>query len=312
LIEELKGEGMWGEYNSKSFMDGHCNLLKNIFAKLVSSKMLIQLRYYYIFGSLPNLTTPRKFNEKVQWRKLNERNPLFVVCADKVLVKDWVREKIGKEFIIPTLYYGKALPLVSERGWHVPLVIKANHGSGWNYFVKNEKDLIWMKIEKLTKRWLKNKNYGEFNGEWLYSRIKPQILVEPYIFSENNMNPTDYKVWVFNGQPKFIQVDTDRDFDLKESFYDLNWNKMDLCLGKKRHTDIALEKPKSLNLILELATKLGKHFDFVRVDFYEVNGKPYFGEMTFYPNAGYSDIQPLEWDQKLGDFWKIMLDTNVV
>lgn len=282
------------------------SLLRRIFYKIIPLSLLVRIRYYLVCNhTFLDLKNPKTFNEKIQWNKVYNKNPLLITCADKIAVKKWVGDILGEDWVVPKFFSGTKLPPIEERNWELPFVIKANHGSGWNYYVKDRHDLKWDEIEKLTNSWLKDRSYGAFDGEWIYSRIKPQILVEKFIANKGEQAPVDYKFWVFNGKTKMVQVNTGRYVDLKESFYDLDWNKLELNTGKRNHIDFELQKPLNLRLMIESANKLGKYFDFVRVDFYEVNGKPYFGEMTFYPNAGYSWFKPNGTDKRLGDMWKI-------
>lgn len=267
----------------------------------LSDRQKIILNYWLRFGRLPNLKHPTTYTEKIQARKLYDRDPRLPLYSDKVLVKDFVSKTLGDAWVIPTLYSGPHLPPRSERTWKLPYVIKANHGSGWNIFVRDEADRDWDKIEKQVEGWL-GKRYGVDLGEWLYSQIEPQVLVEPFI-SPTHQSPADYKFFVFDGVPYCIQVDIDRETAHKRIFYDTSWNKMDVVYVYP-HGNKPVARPASLDRMLDAAAKLGKGFPFVRVDLYEVAGKPYFGEMTFYPTSGIEKLEPASFDKLLGEKWK--------
>jgi hypothetical protein len=178
---------------------------------------------------------------------------LMPVCADKVRVKDYVARLIGREHVIPTLWTGTSFDPEAARSWPIPFVIKANNGSGENYFVRSETERDLAKMEALCNSWMA-RPYQPYTCEWAYDAIEPRLLVEPFI-AESDALPLDY-----------------------------------------------------LELILHLAEVLGAEFSFVRCDFYEIAGRVYFGEMTFYPEAGFATFDPPKWDRVLGDLWTLEVD----
>jgi hypothetical protein len=258
--------------------------------------------YKKAFGCYPNIFFPKTFNEKIQWRKIFERDARLPKLADKVLVKEFVREKIGSEYLIPTLWHGTSLPPREDRNWPIPFVIKANHGSGWNIFVRNESERNWDAIEKTMDTWL-GQVHAPHLGEWLYSEIIPQILVEPFIGDMARL-PIDYKLWTFGGKVHYIEVITDRGIAAKQVFYDLNWKRLSFINCYVIETQEIL-KPSSLNTMIAAAEKVAEGISMVRVDFYEINSRPIFGEMTFYPASGYDAFDPPELDRIIGDLWKL-------
>lgn len=262
---------------------------------------------FYVFtsfkkarGFYQNIIFPRTFSEKIQRRKIFDRDCRLHSRADKILAKDFVSQKLGDQWVIPTLWHGQELPAIAERLWPPPFVIKTNHASGANIFIKTENDLDWAIIERQIECWMKI-TYGYYAGEWLYSKIKPQILVEPFIGDTNKL-PFDYKFWTFKGKVKFIQVDTDRGTEHKRVFYDAFWNKLPFSLGYPlEKMDIPI--PNSLNEMICAAETLSENISFVRVDFYEIHGRPLFGELTFYPGSGYDMFNPNEWDNFIGELY---------
>ncbi len=264
-------------------------------------RMAITILYIRRLGRVPNLKNPKDFSEKVQMSKLYDRNSLMSVCADKILVKKYVKELIGDRYVIPTIWSGKELPVRGARLWSLPYVIKANHLSGGNYFVRSENDLKWAAIEALTERWLST-SYSPHKHEWAYENIEPKILIEPYI-SRDHVLPLDYKLFVWKGITHYIQVDVDRENSHKRCFYDPDWQKCNFSLEYPLYEG-EIEPPKNLGKMISLAEALSAEFDFLRCDFYEVNGVLFFGEMTFYPDSGFGRFIPREWDRRLGDLWE--------
>ncbi len=290
--------------NSSKFLEACLlsikNKLKLIILKLVSNRNLIIIRYFMVFRKFPNLKKPVTFSEKIQNRKLFVLDKRFTEYSDKINVKVFVEKKLGKKWIIPTIFSGPSLPPVDERNWIFPFVIKASHGSGWNIFIRRKEDCDWLKIEKQVDRWLSSK-FGVLQGEHLYWNIKPQILIEPFV-SKNNELPIDYKIFVFNGKPFCVQIDTGRENNHKRVFYDINWKKINMSLCFPIET-LSIDKPSSLPDMLNAASILALDFPFVRIDFYDIEGVPYFGEMTFYPGSGFEKFNPISYDKMFGEKW---------
>lgn len=246
------------------------------------------------------LVRPVTFNEKVQRMKIFNRDPRLPERENKILVKEFVRKKLGSEWVTPILWQGENLPPLAQRTWPIPFVIKANNGCGWNVFVRQKSDLDWNRIEKLTEEWHRTQ-FGADLGEWLYGEIKPALLVEPFIGGHSDL-PIDYKLWVFRGKVQFIQVDTDREHAHKRTMFDRNWNPLPFTLVYPQDAR-SIPKPASLNLMIEAAEILVEDFPFVRVDFYEISGRPKFGEMSFYPESGFGSFDPPDWNAKVGQLW---------
>ena len=252
-------------------------------------------------GSWPNFRNPRTFSEKIQARKLYDSDPRFATHADKVLAKEIVAAKLGPEWVTPTLWHGKELPPVSARTWSKPYVMKANHGSGWNIFVRSKTDEDWDAIESTTKQWMSSR-YEPLFREPGYSAIVPQLFVEPFI-GELDELPTDYKFFVFDGRAEYVTAHIERATALRVAVYDRKWERQPVRYGYPgpNHSPT---KPISFDQMLKGAEALGEGFSFVRVDFYEIKGHPLFGEMTFSPGSGLWTFDPIEWDYRFGEFWR--------
>lgn len=253
------------------------------------------------FRRWPNLIAPKTFNEKIQQRKILDTDKRLPLLGDKVLVKDYVRTKLGESWVIPTLWSGTKLPPLAARTWPKPFVVKVNSGCGWNIFVRSDAECDWPDIEARCDEWLSS-TYGLQLGEWFYAEIAPQILIEPFI-AFNLQMPTDFKFWVFKGKVEYIQVVTDREEERKITFYDPHWTRLPYDKGYPVESrDISA--PRSLADMIAGAQTLAEGFEFIRVDLYEVDDRPLFGELTFYPDAGLAEINPREFAMRLRELWR--------
>jgi hypothetical protein len=256
-------------------------------------------------GRWPNLIRPRDFGEMVQARKVWDRDPRLPPLADKVLVKDYVRRKLGDDWLIPTLWHGRDLPPASACTWPFPFVIKSNIGSGWNIFVRDDASCDWPAIRTETAQWMSTP-FGRELGEWLYSRIEPQILVEPFL-SRDDRCPLDFKFFVFNGRVEFIYVVTGRRVghahDVNVTFFTRDWRRLPYKMSFPID-EAPIAQPTNLAAMIEAAECLAQGISFVRVDLYEIDGKPLFGELTFYPSSGMADFSPDSFSRELMHLWR--------
>ncbi len=251
-------------------------------------------------GKTLDLEHPKTFNEKIQWLKLYDNSKTKTKLADKYQVREWVKNKIGEEYLIPLIGVWDKFDDINFDKLPNKFVLKANHGSHWNIIVNDKKQFNKVLAKKKFDKWMK-RNYAYKAGlELQYKDIKPKIIAEQFIEDSNGVLD-DYKFLCFNGDPKFVWVDCGR-FSKKrtKNIYDTEWNlqpfKMTYPASKT-----PLIKPKNYDKMLELAKKLCENFAFVRVDFYNVDGRIYFGEMTFTSMSGVEKISPTEYDIKLGN-----------
>lgn len=269
-------------------------------------RLRARLIYCRGFGRLPDLENPRLFSEKVVAAKLTWRSPMMPILADKVLVKEIVSQRLGAAWVTPSLFSGPQLPPRDQRDWPLPLVIKANHGCGYNVFLKDESDKEWEAIEPRIRRWLSGR-YGAHDAEWLYGEIVPQALVEPMI--GGSIPSTEYKFFCFAGRVEFIEAHLRRG-DVREcANMDRAWTFHPFTLLMPRATTPP-PRPQSLEEMIRGAEVLAEGFPFVRIDLYEIDGRPRFGEVTFYPASGRIKPNPPEYDQIYGDLWPSGLPTG--
>ena len=264
------------------------NIYKNILKKFWYSINRKKLNF-------DNLTT---FNEKIQWLKLYDSTPIKTKLADKYLVKEFVKEKIGEKYVIPLLGVYDKFEQIDFKKLPNQFAIKCNHGSGYNVIVKNKTNLNYTQVKYKINNWM-NQNYAfKYGLELHYRDIKPKIIIEQYM-DDKTGDLRDYKITCFNGKPSFIWLDTDRHSKHKRNVYDLNWNQLPYKVNSNYPPFRSPKRPKYLEKMIELASVLSKNFTYVRVDFYVVNDNIYFGEMTFTSSSGTEDILPKYFENEL-------------
>ena len=288
IIDFLRGKPIHKQidwHNEKKYKENICQAYSNCFHKKL------------------DLKNPKTLSEKIQWLRVYDNTPLKTQLADKYLVREWVKEKIGEEYLIPLLGVYDNFDEIDFSKLPDSFVIQCNHGSGYNIIVKDKAQFNINGAREKINEWMKE-NYAYFHGEFHYKDIKRKIIVSKYL-EELSGSITDYKYYCFNGKPYYIQYIAERenhDELLKSSFFDLSWNDMYFYNSAHScHIGKIIAQPQNLNLMNTLAEKLCHEFKYVRVDFYNINGKIYFGEMTFTPFGGYFKLTPSNWDKKLGD-----------
>ena len=249
-------------------------------------------------GKELNLENPQNFNEKIQWLKLYDNSPLKTQLADKYLVRDWIKEKIGEEYLIPLLGVWDNFDEIDFDKLPDKFVLKANHGCAWNIIVKDKSKFDKKKAKKKFDKWM-IRNYALKAGfEMQYKDIPPKIIAEAFMAdSKGELN--DYKVLCFNGKPQFIWIDQGRFGDRTENIYDTKWNLQPFLMTYENSKE-EVPPPENLEKMIEFAELLSKDFALVRVDFYNLDGKIYFGEMTFTSASGVDVFKPEEYNLKLG------------
>jgi len=249
-----------------------------------------------------NWETPKLFTEKIQWLKLNYRNPLMTVCADKVEVHKYIEECGCGQYLNKILNVWTDVENIDVDSLPEKFVLKAAHGSSMNLIVDNKNEVSWFIWKKIMKLWLKQNIYID-GREWPYKHVKPRIVCEAFI-ETGGLDLKDYKFFCFNGEPKIIQVDGERFTKHKRGFYDETWNYLpfqysDYDLGYK------VDIPDKLEEMIELSRKISKPFPFARIDFYNIGDKIIFGEITFSPDSGFGVFKPCKYDEILGSYLKL-------
>ena len=253
----------------------------------------VHLTYLCRHGHTLSLNSPRRLTELIQKRKLFDRNPQFPRLMDKVGAKHFVRDRLGAEWITPTLWSGAVLPEIPP--WRKPFIVKSRHGCNQQHFVRSGKE-DWQAIRRASASWMR-KSYGYWLDEWGYCDIPRGLLVEPFVGDDGEL-PIDYKLFVFHGKVEFVQVHLDREFNHRWIVFDRYWHRVSSPSKEADPTP-----PVSIDEMISGAELLGRFFDFVRIDLYEVGGRPRFGEMTFYPGSGLQRVTPPALDFAMGAYW---------
>ena len=266
--------------------------------RLLPSATQRELRRWRFRHSCP---TPVTFREKLVWRALHCDNPLLSLTADKAEVRPYVAQRIGEKYLPRHFGVYTATDEIPFEDITVGYVVKATHGSGWNYFVRDPRTVDLKELRRETNRWLKS-SYGT-GSEWWYAQIQPRLIVEELMVTKNGECPEDYKFFVFNGKVALLQVDTGRFSDHRRTIYTPEWSRLDCEL--KYPGGPTTRPPDNLKEMVRLASLLGSDFDFVRVDLYSYQGRIVFGELTHCPDGGsapFSDPKIEEW---LGNMFQI-------
>lgn len=256
-----------------------------------------------------NLAAPQSFNEKICWKKIYDRNPLLPILGDKYAIRQHIINVLGpavaEDILIPLLYVTEDPETIDFDRLPNSFVIKSNHGSGNNILVHDKSGLDRTAIVSECKAWLKMP-YGVRAHEWAYEQTPRKILIETMLKDSAGQVPPDYKFSMIHSECAFIQVDCDRFGDFTRTLYDKFWNKIDVAWKRKPGAPIA--RPEKLEEMLALAKKLAGNLDYIRIDFYVMDGRIFLGEMTNYPARGRGKFTPQAYDFELGAKWNVNID----
>lgn len=253
-----------------------------------------------------NLLSCNTFSEKIQWLKINDRKDIYTILVDKYKVREYIKEKLGEEYLIPLIGIWDDPDDIDFNKLPDQFVLKCNHNSGLGMCIcKDKSKLDISKVRRELKKGLKQ-DYYLAGREWPYKNVSRKIIAEKYMKNEYETELKDYKFFCFNGEPKYCQVITDRSINETIDFFDMEWNHQEFIglnskYSKYSNSKHPIEKPVTLEKMKEFAYILAKNTKFVRIDFYEIEKKLYFGEITFYPASGFGDFTPSEWNAKLGE-----------
>lgn len=269
----------------------------------MNDELYLRVLYFLRMGKMLHLNPPVTYNEKLQWLKLHDRNPEYTRMVDKVTAKEYVAKIIGSEYIIPTLGVWDKFDDIDFESLPNQFVLKCNHNSGGLVICRNKRELDIAKSKVAINRSL-FKNYFFGTREFPYKNISPCILAEKYI-NDGSEELQDYKFMCFNGSVKCSFVCTERfsKDGLKVTFFDRDWKILPFT-RKYVNSKVSIMKPTNYDKMIELAEVIAREIanSFVRIDFYNVKGEIYFGEITFFPGSGMEVFYPEEWDRILGDW----------
>lgn len=270
---------------------------------------IVRIAFFIIHGYFPSFKHPSTFSEKLFYRMLFGRNPIWIDISDKLKVRNYVSERVGNSYLVPLLWKGKDPKAIPFQKLPEKVFIKTNHGSAYNIPVKNKNDISIQKIHSQLKKWLAE-NYGRdyaLGIEWAYNKIDPEIMIEE-LLEENGKLPLDYKFFCFSGRVEYLLIVYDRFASHQEKHFTRDFVPLDLWNGSDQYPGPFI-RPCNLEEMIRVAEKLSAGLDFIRVDLYDINGRIYFGELTCYPAGGLIPFLPKKWEYILGEKWNL-LDKN--
>lgn len=275
------------------------NIKNNIF--FIHDELCLKHEFKKKLNRNLNLNKPEYYNDKIQKLKLNMNSQLASLCVDKYECRDYIGDVIGNNYL--NIIYGvfESVDEINFKKLPQSFVLKCTHGSGMNIVCKNKSKLDINFVKNKIWCWM-NVKYHLFNKEYVYKNVRPRIVCEKFLCQDDNDELRDYRFFCFNGKVEFIAVDfhiTNKQHT-KRNLYDLEWNLMDEEISYPKNKDCKLKKPENLSEMIILAEKLSKHFQHVRVDFYNINKKIIFGEMTFFHQSGCGIFKPLSFEKRLG------------
>ena len=271
--------------------------------RLFPDEKYLKIIYRLTMGKKLNLDNPETYTEKLQWLKLHDRKPEYTQMVDKAEAKNYVAQIIGEEYIIPTFGVWERFEDIDFDTLPNRFVLKCTHDSGDLIICKDKSKLNKEEARRIISHGLR-KSYYMQSREWPYKNVRPRIIAEKYMEDSMTKDLRDYKFFTFNGVTRALFVASDRftkGQETKFDFFDADYNHLPIINGHP-NGDMIPEKPKSFNEMKELAQKLSQGIPHLRVDFYEVNGKIYFGELTFSHWSGLMPFEPPEWDKTFGSW----------
>lgn len=279
-------------------------IIEYIFSKgffsFLPDKQYIELKYRCKTGKYLDLKHVKTFNEKLQWLKLYDRNPLYTKLVNKYEVREYVKKVIGEEYLVPIVGCWDSPNQINFEKLPEQFVLKSTHDSGGVYIVNRKNSNISEEVKEFFNKRLKT-NYYKISREWPYKYCKRMIIAEKKMTDESEIELKDYKLFCFNGQVKLIQVDFDRFHNHRRNLYTCNWEYINESIEYPNDSKNQIEKPIVLEEMLNIASKLSLGLPHVRVDLYVIHEKIYFGELTFYHGSGYENFSSKVMEKRLGD-----------
>ena len=274
--------------------------------RLIPDKTYLNIRFKKVFGRSVNWKDPKSYSEKLQWLKVYDRKPIYTTMVDKYEAKQYVAKKIGDEYIIPTLGVWDKVSDINFDALPDQFVLKCTHDSGGLVICPDKSKLDIDEAKKKLAHSLKQ-NFFWSGREWPYKNVKPRIIAEKYMVDESGYELKDYKFFCFDGEPKALFIASDRQVEGEETkfdFFDMEFNHLPFTNGHP-NAPHPVKRPDSFEKMKELAATLSEDIPQLRVDFYDINGQIYFGELTFFHHSGLETFDPEEWDYKFGEWIKL-------
>lgn len=272
------------------------------FKRKTPADEFLKKEYRFYMGKELDLENPKLYTEKLQWLKLYDCRPEYSIMVDKYAVKQYVAERIGEEYVIPLLGVWESIEDIDFASLPDRFVLKTTHDSGGLVICK-DKSRLDIQVARKKLSYFLNRRYYDYNREWPYKNVKPRIIAEEYMEDSAYKELRDYKFFTFGGVPKVLYIAQGRGKGepTVADFFDMKFNHLPFTIDHDM-ARIPPQKPENFELMQKLAEKLSEGTPQLRVDFYEVDGKVYFGEMTFFHCSGFAPFHPEEWDRMFGDW----------
>lgn len=273
------------------------------FYKTMPDDKYLKRVFKNLTGRTLDLENPQTYNEKLQWLKLNERRPEYTMMVDKYKVREYIKHVLGEEYLIPLLGVWDSPDEIDFNNLPNQFVLKCNHNSGCGMCIcTNKQELDIGTVKKNLKKGLKE-DYYYAGREWPYKNVPKKIIAEKYMIDPDTKDLRDYKFYCFNGEVKFVMINSDRNSDksTKADYFDRDFKWLDFQWGYE-HSSVKPEKPYNYEKMVEIAEKLSRNIKHVRIDLYSCSNRIYFGEITFFDGSGFDKIEPIEWDYKIGSW----------
>ena len=291
IISRIKNRIYWEKIN-RGFYDE------------MDDEEFLKMAYKKKLGKNLDLNNPITFNEKLQWLKLHDRKPEYTMMVDKYAVRKYIADKIGEEYLIPLLGVWDNPDDIDFDALPDKFVLKCNHNSGLGMCICKDKSKLDIARVKTELRKGLKQDYYLTGREWPYKNVLRKIICEKYMQDGNDECLTDYKFFCFNGKPKIMYIASDHAKQPKPDFFDMDFNKINMRMEDPNSEKVHV-KPICFEKMKQIATKLSSNTSFLRVDFYIIDNKLYFGELTFFHMSGFAPINPKKWSYILGDWIKL-------
>lgn len=268
-------------------------------SRLMPEKLYLKLYYRMVFKRALDLKDPKTYNEKLQWLKINDRNPLYTQLVDKYLVREYVSDRVGDQYLIPLLGVWDSFEEIDWEELPDQFVLKTTHDSGTVIVCRDKRDFDILAARNTINASLR-RNYYYLTKEWPYKDVSPRIIAEQYMDDGSGTGLKDYKFFCFSGEPKFLFVASDRGIhQTKFDFFDMKFRRLNIAQHYP-NSGMEIARPESYDEMVSIAKALSQGLVHVRVDLYEIGGRPYFGELTFYHFSGLAPFDPPEADMRIG------------
>lgn len=282
-------------------------ILRRMSPLIKSDEQFIRWEYYLGMHKVLNLKVPQTFNEKLQWLKLHAKHEEYTNLVDKYEAKKYVANIVGNEYIIPTIGVWDKFEDIDFDRLPQQFVLKTTHDSGGVVICKDKATFDINEARRKLNKSLKHNFYWE-HREYPYKNVRPRIIAEKFMVDESGTDLKDYKFFCFNGEPKMVLLASNRQRGTYMDFYDINFNLLPVCRKAHPNSGKYYEKPSNYDEMLKIAVVLSQNFPHVRVDLYNINGRIFFGELTFFSASGNVPFVPEEWDYKIGEWLKLPIE----